>query len=278
MPEALKRVVRAVVPAQLRRAARNSLPRREQIAEARLFCERHYLAVAGRGRPRRGGRILCYHSVGQPEFGTNDVSPDRFRRQIELALAEGYRFVLASEIARNGGAPKDLAISFDDGLKSVLTVAAPTLKDLQIPYVVFAVADWSDMKHPWYLDRALSWREIESLLELGAELGSHSVSHPDFAKIEHSRAIEELTQSREVIRRRLGFAPDSFAIPFGQSGNWPEACNRAAREAGYGIVYAQAEETRPKGTVARTFVTKHDGDSIFRALLAGKYDRWEEWF
>ncbi len=57
----------------------------------------------------------------------------------------------------------------------------------------------------------------------------------------------------------------------------PKRAQQAARDAGYETIYAQAEETRPEGTVARTFVTKYDGDRIFKALLAGKYDRWEEW-
>jgi peptidoglycan/xylan/chitin deacetylase (PgdA/CDA1 family) len=152
------------------------------------------------------------------------------------------------------------------------------LRKYGIPYAVFAVSNWSDMKNPWYIDRVLDWREVELLLEDGAEVGSHSVSHPDFSKIDHQRAVDELCTSREVIRQRLGFAPDAFAIPFGQSMNWPAACAQSAREAGYQIVYAQAEDTRPEGTIARTFVTKHDNDRIFKALLAGHYDRWEEWF
>jgi len=59
-----------------------------------------------------------------------------------------------------------------------------------------------------------------------------------------------------------------------------EAClaATAAREVGYATVYAQAEETRPAGTVARTFVTSFDADRIFRSLLGGAFDRWEEWF
>jgi peptidoglycan/xylan/chitin deacetylase (PgdA/CDA1 family) len=278
MQGAIKQTLRAIVPAPLRRAVRKTLPRRERVAEARLLWERRGLALVGPRRLRARGRILCYHSIGQPEFGVNDVHPTRFRRHIELSLKAGYRFVRASEIAQTGGRPRDLAISFDDGLKSVSTAAAPILREYGIPYAVFVVSNWSDMKHPWYIDRALDWREIELLLEDGAELGSHSVSHPDFSRVDHQRAVDELYTSREVIRQRLGFAPDAFAIPFGQSGNWPAGCAQIAREAGYRIVYAQAEDTRPEDTVARTFVTKHDSDHIFKALLAGHYDRWEEWF
>jgi len=275
---AIKQTLRGSIPAPLRRAIRRRLPRREQLAETRLFWERHSLALVGRRHPRARGRILCYHSIGQPEFGVNDVHPTRFQRHIELSLKAGYRFVRTSEIAQAGGGPKDLAISFDDGLKSVSTVAAPILRRYGIPYAVFAVSNWSDMKNPWYIDRVLDWREVELLLKDGAEVGSHSVSHPDFSKIDHQRAVDELCTSREVIRQRLGVAPDAFAIPFGQSMNWPAACAKSAREAGYQFVYAQAEDTRPEGTIARTFVTKHDNDRIFKALLDGHYDRWEEWY
>lgn len=265
MKQALKQVVRA------------SGLRREHIAAGRLCCERHLLATFGRPRKRWVGRILCYHSIGQPQFGVNDVSEKNFRRHIEMALNAGHRFVPASEIARGGGGPKDLAITFDDGLKSVRTIAAPILRDYSIPWTFFPVSEWSDKKHAWCEDLVMDWADMEALLRDGAELGSHSATHPDFTKIDAQQVVDELGQSRETIAQRLGFAPKTFAIPFGQSANWPDACAAAARDAGYETIYAQAEETRPEGTVARTFVTKFDGDRIFKALLAGKYDRWEEW-
>ena len=278
MKSTLKRVVRAAVPNAIRRLAWEKMPRREQLAALRLRSERNLLATFGKTRRRAGGRILCYHSVGQSEFGVNDVDPARFRRHIELTLNAGYRFVPASEIAITGGGDMDIAVTFDDGLKSVRTIAAPILKAYNIPFTFFPVTEWADRKHPWYQDRVLDWRDMESLITDGAELGSHSARHPDFASIDPQRAIDELEESRETIQQRLGFAPNMFAIPFGQSGNWPDGCAQAARRAGYEIIFAQAEETRPQGAVARTFVTRYDTDRIFRALLAGKYDRWEEWF
>ncbi len=59
--------------------------------------------------------------------------------------------------------------------------------------------------------------------------------------------------------------------------NWTPAAGKAAKAVGYKIVYAQAEETRPEGTVPRTFVTRFDGDRVFKALLGGAFGRWEEW-
>ncbi|MBC8050978.1 MAG: polysaccharide deacetylase family protein [Chitinophagales bacterium] len=251
---------------------------RDRAARARMFSERHALASVVRNKPRSHGRILCYHSVGQSDWGVNDVPPELFRRQIQLALHAGFRFVPPSLIAETGGSAKDLAVSFDDGLTSVLTNAAPILRDFNIPWSLFVVTGWAEGHHDWADNVVLKWRELETLLSDGVELGSHSITHPNFGKLEINKAIDELEGSRRTFSDRLGFAPTSFGIPFGQSANWTPATHDAARRAGYEVIYAQAEETRPPGTIARTFVTKYDGDRIFRALLRGAYDRWEEWY
>lgn len=171
----------------------------------------------------------------------------------------------------------DLAITFDDGWTSVLSEAAPILRDYGIPWLLFVVTSWSDHQSAWSKEFILPWRDIDRLMAQGAQIGSHSVTHPDFASIGQAQMIDELDGSREIIRQRLGFAPTAFAIPYGQSMNWTAAADEIAREAGYETVYAQAEETRPSGTVPRTFVTRFDSDRIFDALLRGAYDRWEEW-
>jgi len=261
----------------IRKLAKWAGIRRRDVAAARMYCERHLLATVGRRGQRNFGRILCYHSIGQPDWGVNDVSASQFRRHIEVALGAGYRFSYASELARTGGGPKDLAITFDDGLGSVLTQAAPILRQYGVPWSFFAVSEWCERHRDWEPGAMLAWRDIERLMTEGGELGSHSATHPDFGVLDPARFADELGGSRQTIQQRVGLAPTTFAIPYGQSMNWPPAAAAAAREAGYDIVYAQAEETRPAGTIARTFVTYFDHDRIFKAILGGAYDRWEEW-
>lgn len=257
--------------------ARSAGLNRKRVAAARMCCERHVLAAVGRQHRRWIGRILCYHSIGQNELGVNDVTEKQFRGHIELALNAGYRFVSAANLAHAGGGEKDLAITFDDGAKSVATTAAPILKDYNLPWTFFPVSEWTEHKEEWTKETIMGWRDVETLLASGAEMGSHSATHPDFGKISLGEMTDELGGSRDLFERRIGFAPSSFAIPLGQSSNWKPESMKAANDAGYSLVYAQAEEKRPPGTVARTFVTKFDGDRIFKALLKGKFDRWEEW-
>jgi peptidoglycan/xylan/chitin deacetylase (PgdA/CDA1 family) len=254
--------------------------RRSHLATARLCCERHLLATfnSNRAGPRKVGRILCYHSIGQPAWGVNDVPVATFRKQIEFALNAGFEFVPASEIVLHGGKPKSLSITFDDGMKSVLEQGAPILAEYNIPWSIFIVSDWSDGEGSWPEGTFLNWKDVDRLAAAGAEIGSHSVTHPDFSTIEQSRIEDELGRSRDTIRSRIGIDPRSFAIPFGQSQNWPAIAAQAARRVGYDVVYAQAENTRPSHTVARTFITGFDGNRVFKAALDGAYDSWEEWF
>jgi len=243
-----------------------------------MYMERNALAaLRSRRTPKTSGRILCYHSIGQAEYGVNDVTPALFRRQLEFALSAGYRFVPAHKLATTGGDAQELAITFDDAFRTVLEAASPILKEYSIPWTVFVVSEWSEHKNDWSRGAILDWRGLDKALAEGAEIGSHSMTHPDFAKIESAQMQEELFGSRRLIEDRLGVPVSSFAIPLGQSMNWPDAAGQMAVQAGYKLIYAQAERTRPRDTVARTFVTHFDDERIFAALLAGAFDTWEEW-
>ncbi len=112
----------------------------------------------------------------------------------------------------------------------------------------------------------------------GMTLASHSVTHADFGRLEPGDARRELEVSRERLRRVLGVETSEFAIPMGQARNWNPAAALAAAEAGYTTVYAQCVNSRPEGTIARTFITRIDRPVLFRAALAGAYDNWQEWY
>ncbi|MCB9486031.1 MAG: polysaccharide deacetylase family protein [Thermoflexaceae bacterium] len=266
------------MPAQrVKTALRRAGLTRRHAAAIRMCCERTALSVAGERRPARS-RILCYHSVGTASWGVNDVAPARFRSQIETAIRAGYHFVPAELIASDEDSDeRRLAITFDDGLASVATNAAPVLEEMGIPWTLAVVTDWADGLHEFGDGVMLDWRAIERLAEAGANIASHSVSHPDFGRIDEQKAEAELFESRFTIASRIGITPSAFAIPLGQTKNWNTAAQESAERAGYLTVYAQTEDRRHPGTVARTFVTRFDSPRIFRSALAGVFDHWEEW-
>lgn len=249
--------------------------RRRHLAAARIRAQRRFLSrFASRSRPDRA-RILCYHAVGTPSWGVNDLTPYAFRQQLELALAEGYRFVTVKEAVREA-APRTLSVTFDDGVTSVATNAAPILAELGIPFTIFVVSDWADGRHAFGKGVILGWEELRCLADSGVAIGSHSVSHPNFAQLSTDNATFELRSSRDRIATKLGVSPDEFAIPFGRSSDWTAEASTLAGSIGYTNIFAQAENTRPTGTIPRTFVTRWDDRAIFRAALDGAFDNWEE--
>lgn len=263
--------------AELPRALARRLGVRKKAAAARMLSERQFLSRYGKPKPREGGRILCYHSVGTPAWGVNDVPPALFRQHIEWALSHGFEFVPARTIAEGRGGPKALAITFDDGLTTVATEAAPILSGYSIPSTLYVVSNWSAGMHEFGPGTILHWRELEGLAERGISLGSHSVTHPNFGRLDPEKLMEELGSSREAIHSALGLTVDEFAIPFGQSHNWTAKAMEVARAVGYEYVYAQSESRRPLNTVARTFITRFDTPRLFGAAIEGRFDEWEEW-
>lgn len=261
----------------IKAVARKAGIRRAGVAALRMQAERATLASMASRRPKSTGRVLCYHSIGTEQWGVNDVSPQQFRDQLELAMRLGYRFVPAASVADGRASADDLAITFDDGVLSVAYRAAPILAEFGIPWTLFIVAGWADGRHPFGDGVMMGWAEVERLAAQGVEIGSHSMSHPDFGSLPPGSARRELVESRRLIERRAGIRPTSFAIPMGQSKNWSEAADAASKGAGYKLVYAQSVDSRPAGTVPRTFITRFDDRRIFKAALEGAFDGWEEW-
>lgn len=224
---------------------------------------------------QRRGRILAYHSVGTRRWGINDVTVRAFERHLQAAVDDGWTFATPAQVLADPDRPQ-LALTFDDGVSSVLTNALPVLRHHGIPATAFIVTGWADgddrFVAPWVLD----WAGVRALQAAGVTLASHSVTHPDFGRLTEAQARHELEVSRDRLRAMTGVDSDEFALPYGQSRNWTEAAGRAALDAGYRTLYAQSVNTRPPGTVARTFVTRVDRPRLFRAALAGAYDDWEE--
>jgi peptidoglycan/xylan/chitin deacetylase (PgdA/CDA1 family) len=247
------------------------------VVDGRLRAERWALAARTSTAGPKRARILAYHSIGTPEWEVNDVSPRHFESHLQMAVDDGWNFATPAQVLAR---PEEqlLALTFDDGCTSVLDHAAPVLRHHGIPSTMFVVTGWADGGHEEGYDHVLDWHGLVALQDQGMTLASHSVTHRDFGKLRPDEARRELEVSRERMVRMLDVDTDEFAIPFGQSKNWTDAATLEAKRAGYSTVYAQSVETRPAGTVPRTFITAIDRPPIFRAALAGAYDRWEEWY
>jgi peptidoglycan/xylan/chitin deacetylase (PgdA/CDA1 family) len=129
-----------------------------------------------------GAIILMYHSVAPDEAApyiepANRIDPRTFERQMAF-LAAGQRVIALSELVDEIGAGRTppagtVCITFDDGYRDNLTVAAPILEKYRLPATLFLAtgfvergeAQWSDTLY-WLSPR--EYRRLHGqLLEAG---------------------------------------------------------------------------------------------------------------
>jgi peptidoglycan/xylan/chitin deacetylase (PgdA/CDA1 family) len=75
--------------------------------------------------------------------------------------------------------PKTVVLTFDDAVKTHLTVVAPLLKELGVRATFFITPKWMD--DPQYF---LTWSEVAKLHQMGFEIGNHSWTHASFGTAE----------------------------------------------------------------------------------------------
>ena len=241
-----------------------------------MFVERWSLAAVKSGTQTHG-RILAYHSVGTRQWGVTDVTPRTFERHLQAAVDDGWTFATPADVLADP-TERRLALTFDDGVTTVLTNALPVLRHHGVPATAFVVTGWADGRHYAGHDLVLDWAGVRALHQAGVALGSHSLTHPDFGRLPADETVRELAESRRRLTEMVGVEADEFAIPFGQARHWTEHAAVAAADVGYQVVYAHSVNNRSAGTVARTPITRVDRPWHFRAALAGAFDDWDEWF
>jgi peptidoglycan/xylan/chitin deacetylase (PgdA/CDA1 family) len=184
--------------------------------------------------------ILGYHGVAECRRRDDPflltISPHRFRRLLEAMLEAGFEFVTLAEmvVAANGGPPPPgmAAVTFDDGLRNNLSVAAPILRELGVPASVYVPTDWLGGVHPWIQGpqgAILTTTELLQLADAGWEIGAHSVSHCDMSALDYRACVAEVDGSCETLSGLIGQPVRSFAYPFGL---YDEAAMTAIRDAG----------------------------------------------
>src|SRR2546425_309694 len=140
--------------------------------------------------------VLCYHAISERWHGELAVPPGRLEAQIGSLLERGYRAATFHEAVTAPPAPKTVAVTFDDGFRSVFEHGFPVLARLGVPASIFVVTDLLGDRRPmaWPgIDRWLrgpdtaeltpvSWGELRQLADAGWEIGSHSCTHPHLTR------------------------------------------------------------------------------------------------
>jgi peptidoglycan/xylan/chitin deacetylase (PgdA/CDA1 family) len=80
----------------------------------------------------------------------------------------------------------------------------------------------------------LTWPQVRRLADEGAEIGSHTLSHPHLARADDDRVRHELAESRRILAERIGRPVVRLSYPHG---SYDPRVKRMAAEAGYVAAY-----------------------------------------
>jgi len=245
--------------------------------------------VAPRPDPASRRIVLCYHSV-HPNRQYASSTPEVFERHVQWLKAHCHVTSLANVVAnRNTGTSRPLvAITFDDGYEDNHSYALPILSKHGVPATFFITAGLVN-RDPTVLRRLqwlwgcslddivpLDWEQVRELHASGMDIGSHTYSHPNLARLSAVEAAHELRSSTDVISDKLGVAVDLFAYPFGKPAvHFTPTTTDVVRAQGYrlaaAVTFRGVRDSDSVYTIPRFFA---DGDDISKldAKIAGLYD------
>jgi peptidoglycan/xylan/chitin deacetylase (PgdA/CDA1 family) len=228
-----------------------------------------------------GATILCYHIVEYPADPRMEISREAFRQQMRYLEMTGYTVVPLRDIyeyttGKRATLPKNaIAITIDDGWRSTYTEAFPELKKRHFPFTLFIYPKIIGMT-PY----ALTWKQVKQMADAGADIESHSLSHPFLTKRRHATLDakqyadwlkKELVESRRVLEKETGHRVRFLAYPYGDYDHYltasvAKAGYDAALTCDYGRVSRGTDPYRYK----RVVIDKSMDFATFRHYLGAR--------
>lgn len=270
-----------IVPRAVRHHLKNAAP---QMVRWSMMGNKR--AAAGRAA------ILCYHSVNTLESGLS-VDPQALRAQIGMLRSHGFGFLTMGQFVEK--LASDLlptepvaVLTFDDGYADNHTHLLPILQEFGISATVYVTTGLL-LRDPTtvgamraltgYAAEFLSIAELRELHAAGVEIGAHTVTHRNLAKLADSEASDELFDSKKTLEDILGTQIQHFAYPFGKRMiHYTADTARLAREAGYRSAAAVAfrragiKDAKNLFELPRFFVNRNDSLAHFEEKACGCLD------
>ena len=188
------------------------------------------LAAAAAEEPalNKGAKVtfLGYHKFTGAGTGTDmRIRMSEFRKQMQTLKDSGIAVISMSDFLawRRGekSIPQQSAIiSIDDGYNSIYHLAFPVLKEFGYPFLIYIYTNYFGGG-----GKTLTATQIKEMIKAGAEVGSHSKSHPYDLRSRGGRSQEaydkylgeELVGSRKTLEEKLKIKGKvrTFAYPGG---------------------------------------------------------------
>lgn len=124
-------------------------------------------------------------------------------------------------------APMQVALTFDDGEKTHLTIVAPLLEKYGYRGTFNIITEFVGK------GGRMTWDDIRELKRRGHEIASHTLTHPALPRLlsdgQTNEVVRQIAESRDAIARELGEPPHYLCLPGNMSNPAVDALIRRER-------------------------------------------------
>ncbi len=218
----------------------------------------------------KGLRVLMYHSIGSKVPGDTlslySVSSDTFEKHMNLLVKEFPSKTVPLSVHNDEG----IAITFDDGYKDNLTIAAPLLLERNIPFTVFVAPSLITSGDKRYLDK-FTLKELSHYPNV--TIGAHGYNHIKLTELDENMILKELSDSKHFLEDIIGMPVNTMSYPHGGRNKRIE---ELVKYAGYHLAASSnagfnTSDLNPY-CLKRTDIWTDDSVWDFRSKLRGDYD------
>jgi peptidoglycan/xylan/chitin deacetylase (PgdA/CDA1 family) len=228
--------------------------------------------------------VLCYHSI-HPNKPFASATPELFADHLAW-LSEHCECVPFTEVLQVAQRPNRdrpaVAITFDDGYRDNFDVALPLLEHRSVPATFFVTVGLLE-QDPNVTDRfrrlrgtryehiePLSWDQVIELRRRGMDVGTHSYSHRNLARLDQDGLMQELGRAKDIMEERVNEEVTTVAYPFGKpkrhfTDEVVEVVERVGYRRAAAILFRSVRASDSPFAIPRFFVT---GDRV--EVLADK--------
>jgi peptidoglycan/xylan/chitin deacetylase (PgdA/CDA1 family) len=173
--------------------------------------------------------IITFHSID--DSGSILSYPvGLFEKLLEQLQATAIPVVTLDHLLASD-ANMGVALTFDDGMRSVLTDALPIMQKYGACGHLYLTTGAIGQGMPNQSGdmptfEMLSWDEVAELQTAGFSIEAHTRTHPDMRTLSVEEMTAECRGADDEIERRIGVRPKYFAYPFGYHNQVVRDCVR----------------------------------------------------
>jgi len=172
---------------------------------------------------------LLYHSVCDVDYKKDhnklNVLPSLFKDH--LALLSNLK-------------NKKVILTFDDGFSNFFNEVFPVILKSKLNAILFVTVGFiegeinlNQIFNNKFRLKPLTWKQIREISDSGIEIGSHTLTHRNLAKLKENEARKEIMDSKKRIEDAIGKGVRYFSYPYGGRNAFNKDVKMMVKDSGY---------------------------------------------